>query len=1518
MGAKDDFREGASVSNRRIISADPDILGNHRSQEVQDNIVESAMPDCSEETEQSHSSESEIDDKLWLPPEAEAQEHDMEGCVIHFDKDEGDEEYSDGTKSVKPSCLNGFGGKGTGRCRFRGEKQKAMKEVMNGKFKALVSELLRSVGVSSSGEDGNGWLDTVTSLSWEAASYVKPEAVGGKAMDPDGYVKIKCVATGSRNQSQVIGGLVFKKRATHKHMPIMYRNARLLLIRGTIGQSSSGLSSFDSMHQEKDSVKSIIETMENCHPNVILVEQTVSRDIQDSILARGITLVFDMKLHRLERIARCTGSSILSTNLLDGQELRCCDSFHFEKFIEEHRVSGNVGKKPSKTLMFIEGCPTRLGCTILLKGAHTDELKKIKCVVQCAVIMAYHVILETSFLQDQFTMFSTLHVLGVPDVPLADQLSLSIQTNNSNLPYLKEPSAETDSPCSVDIPISNEFHEEDSIFFHEPYNPIFLSGLLSLSLSLKKAIKNGLPVFSTASKQSLYSYFGFNGRDSHNETPTKSSEVFDHFDVVANGSSDDDKSSDHEQLNSPSSGCEASSDLDKSVANSGDQMQINNGISTLLDSESMLVMMSSQNALKGTFCEQSHLSRIKFYRSFDASLGKFLQDNLLNQRLHCATCNEPPQSHFYYYVHHNKQLIIQIKHLPESRSLPGEAEGKLWMWSKCGKCKSSNGNSKSTKRVLISNAACGLSFGRFLELCFSNHSSFTKTSDCGHSVHKDFLYFFGFGSMVAMLRSSSIATYSVSPPPQKLSFSNPIRGNFLEREIEIVHLKGMHFFEEVAKHLQEVASEFSDSNFYLGGKLKAFSDIKEMLNQERGHFEVKGQNLIFKHGNPEQSLYKSLSLNRFQCDLLVASCIWDQRLQSLLSSNSEANSMTKTGKSMQTQAYFGGDGDAAGEVNSSHNGSEVFDGNDDVRIELEVVVESNEFPVQEIPIEGAIEPDEQHTSSIIAEDIRKLNASGNRTTDTCTDHNSCQEEKFPFIDDFQVDRTSFTTNLEGSTHISNMSQRGLSDFPLLAHSENFKGWVWASLPEIQEEFLKVLQQGYNPKLEYLHSYTAEKFPTAFELITEGGSRLHIPLVTNEYMVSDYEDEFSSIIACALALLADTVTPTEVLSEDTRRSKLMIAKTYEISNSITRVASLASPRWSSFGSLDSDGTNSPPSLEESRLSSFDGFNLLDSLISTGASHPEISMGFGNIPGKHKYSVVCLYANQFRDLRCQCCSSELDYIASLSRCRNWDAKGGKSKSFFAKTLDERFIIKEIKKTEFESFMKFAPDYFRYMNECFDQGNQTCLAKILGIYQVVIRQAKSGKEIKRDLMVMENLSFGRIITRQYDLKGALHCRFNPAADGSGDVLLDQNFVNDMNASPLYVGMKSKHHLERAVWNDTTFLNSINVMDYSLLVGVDAHKHELVCGIIDYLRQYTWDKQLETWVKSSLVPKNHRPTVISPWEYKKRFRKFITTHFLSVPDYWCQKRSSKPCKLCGMGEDDDSSDTNSQDQDEEISFPR
>lgn len=49
--------------------------------------------------------------------------------------------------------------------------------------------------------------------------------------------------------SEVIKGLVFKKNAAHKHMPTSCHSPRLLLLKGVLGHSDVGLSSFNSMDQ---------------------------------------------------------------------------------------------------------------------------------------------------------------------------------------------------------------------------------------------------------------------------------------------------------------------------------------------------------------------------------------------------------------------------------------------------------------------------------------------------------------------------------------------------------------------------------------------------------------------------------------------------------------------------------------------------------------------------------------------------------------------------------------------------------------------------------------------------------------------------------------------------------------------------------------------------------------------------------------------------------------------------------------------------------------------------------------------------------------------------------------------------------------------------------------------------------------------------------------------------------------------------------------------------------------------
>jgi 1-phosphatidylinositol-3-phosphate 5-kinase len=92
------------------------------------------------------------------------------------------------------------------------------------------------------------------------------------------------------------------------------------------------------------------------------------------------------------------------------------------------------------------------------------------------------------------------------------------------------------------------------------------------------------------------------------------------------------------------------------------------------------------------------------------------------------------------------------------------------------------------------------------------------------------------------------------------------------------------------------------------------------------------------------------------------------------------------------------------------------------------------------------------------------------------------------------------------------------------------------------------------------------------------------------------------------------------------------------------------------------------------------------------------------------------------------------------------------------------------------------------------------------------------------------------------------------------------------------------KAVLNDTLFLSIINIVDYSILIGFDDDTHEVVIGIIDYMRQYDIIKRMERMGKSvgTMIAGQAEPTVIQPPQYRKRFQLAMERYFMTVPDKW------------------------------------
>lgn len=111
-----------------------------------------------------------------------------------------------------------------------------------------------------------------------------------------------------------------------------------------------------------------VDRIEQHHPNVLLVEKTVSGHAQELLLNRDISLVLNVKKRVMERISRCTGAQIFQSceSLMIPKAGLCgrCDAFHVDKYVEEHGSAGCVGEKKAKTLMFFEDCPNPVGCTV--------------------------------------------------------------------------------------------------------------------------------------------------------------------------------------------------------------------------------------------------------------------------------------------------------------------------------------------------------------------------------------------------------------------------------------------------------------------------------------------------------------------------------------------------------------------------------------------------------------------------------------------------------------------------------------------------------------------------------------------------------------------------------------------------------------------------------------------------------------------------------------------------------------------------------------------------------------------------------------------------------------------------------------------------------------------------------------------------------------------------------------------------------------------------------------------------
>ncbi|PSR82048.1 hypothetical protein BD289DRAFT_484105 [Coniella lustricola] len=440
------------------------------------------------------------------------------------------------------------------------------------------------------------------------------------------------------------------------------------------------------------------------------------------------------------------------------------------------------------------------------------------------------------------------------------------------------------------------------------------------------------------------------------------------------------------------------------------------------------------------------------------------------------------------------------------------------------------------------------------------------------------------------------------------------------------------------------------------------------------------------------------------------------------------------------------------------------------------------------------------------------------------------------------------------------SQTGSDDDGEGAASD-VEGSVSEDTPDVTGSMTPILgPNGETIELPKHQKTSLMKMLTTFwnERSASGWPQLDYPFNVTDHIFIDSdvivrEDEPSSLIAFALG------------SEDYKLKLNDIQKQWKMTHHVE----------GDDGVLD-ENKFSGPSDSEAFVSEEE---LEKSLLRSTGTH----LKYQFTEGSCRMLCKIFYAEQFDALRQKCGAADR-IIESLSRCLKWDSKGGKTKSVFLKTLDDRLVMKSLSPIETSAFLRFAPAYFNIMAEALFHDLPSVIAKMLGFYQVIIKNPATGTEIKLDLLVMENLFYDRSPTRIFDLKGSMRNRKIQSTGEQNEVLLDENMVEYIYESPLFAREHSKKLLRASVWNDTLFLARQNVMDYSLMIAVDEHRKELVVGIIDCIRTYTWDKRLESWIKDRGFAGGgrNRPTVTSPKEYKSRFREAMARYILQAPNCW------------------------------------
>eukprot|EP00743_Colponemidia_sp_Colp-15_P004545 GILK01004899.1.p1 GENE.GILK01004899.1~~GILK01004899.1.p1 ORF type:complete len:1879 (+),score=385.22 GILK01004899.1:797-5638(+) len=1441
------------------------------------------------------------------------------------------------------------------------------------------------------------WQSIIFELAKRACCNVRNNVKdNGDKLDIRPYVKIKRIPGGSVTDSFYIDGVVCRKNIAHKKMRTRIDNPRILLLACGLEfqRVENRLSSFDTLiDQEKEYIEILVAKVLALKPDLIIVNKTVSRLAKEFLRQEKITLVLNVPIDLMQRIARCTRARILPSpdhadKVSASSILGMCKTFRTERCGDGEE---------SKTLMFFEGCPANLGCTICLRGMDFNQLSSAKDALRWAVHVAFNLRLETEYMLDSCA------VIPEPkDESPSSQLKLPAESFSS-LCLSRENSRD---------PGSSSKDEESETATTATTG----STLLRASMSLKRRITAGTQPGTPQDKTRLSISLSQSGVQS--ELLPLSSPTNDDTEEVtlshpmamqAEAMQEYAKSVHHrhERRSGPSHHLSLPSaaalmlnqdyDSIQTCSEESDDLCLYDPLGQFpggaeLDGwqERHRVVYTTLLLTNGWQCVPPKVDVVRFYSEEDMPLGRFLSSWCFDVSRKCVSdkCRKLVLNHSLCYAHHKGRLRINV----ENAVTQVCDSSKILMWSFCKKCER-----EVTPRKEMSNEMWSYSFAKFLEQTFYNDQAVCRTGGCGHLVHRDLVRYFGQAHMVARMEFDPLRTYSIRARP-RLSTDYGALADLRDEAVSNLSDLAASVLDGIRTKLDEINDQ---ADQFLGeaaldsnqdeNQIRSWTRINSDVQEMRGIVARKQESFFLKLW--ELAKYADrLELYRLQrffyADVLewkaiiedmlsrrpsVVSCI--PRTPTLESAKAILSGLTSPGRRLSVdplEIVKGYATDSAGglEPLSPFDGSQ---GGIDVRpdplaelgqpattepditspepeLTSESVLsdrsasESTVVPPKPlITVTPALSPNGYVTPSV-AVPVKLFQPSPSRLKSLAGSAMNTSERgslldaltklligspdkeelfQFPLLKEFQVGHLDLPPGVHG-TVIPVYEDEPTSIVAYTLASVDYNSQLVSSMPgfdnfmkervkEIDllkaETIKKILTENetqQRQEQQQQNDKNSNKSTTVGQTVTSipvsdnrslamrisftgvaavlNGMERPVPADNTEGGLNQVGYESVQAGSGTGAVTGPGTVAGTVLSSDEQREreeKNRVGRSQSESVSITKDQI---PSHHASLSIATANSYAPHQFFFCSLApTEDQFKVM--FLSKEKLHIKCSFTDGFNGNETHFNCTVYFAKQFHALRQRYCGGDRDYIQSLARCKKFDTTGGKSGAFFSLSADGRFVIKHISRTELKMFVETGLSYFEYMFKAFYHNVPTLLCKILGVYQITYKDSASGRRFKEHIVVMENLLYGvdRTKCRIFDLKGGLRNRFVKPTPGKEleEVMQDQNYLEMMLGFPTPLRQESKILLDISIFNDTLYLSKLNVVDYSLLVAFDEERGLVEAGIIDYLRQYTWDKQLETVGKSlGMIAGKSMPTVISPKAYKLRFRMATDRYFMMMPD--------------------------------------